>query len=494
MTRRTARRIVLIASMALAAVAAAGFALFPHIADDLYSANFIRDAYLEGRLLPDAADYVAALRHILHTNHFRLCNLLMPLIILLPRWIPALISGAALAALYLLAARIGRFADRPLRLGIFAAALAAAYPWPDQLYLTSFQLPYLWGPVAALWMLSLLWRGRGTPAGLALLGWAIGFWHELPAGALLAAALAAAVRYPAMRTARTAAAAAGLAGGVATVALSFIYNSTGGGFVPPAIHSASTFVFLVPAVACLIAAAVCRRRLGMAGFCLAAATAASTVLCVYFCVGPRITAFGTLCALCGLMRLLPARQLMPRRASLAAAAVVIAAVAAHWTAATVMCARLDAENRAIIAAARPGVATIYAPMTLREDVPAALLGKPYYDWWAHSRPRSVMEWMYAPAGGHIYVVPRELRTFSPDSARLIPGSVGMWLWEGHTVSAPVGTTLFTADYGLGPVTRWYCAVPFTAGDGRLYYWVHPDGLSADFYGFHNPRSIDFVQQ
>jgi len=480
------------ATVVTAVVTAAGFALFPHIADDLFSANLLQDSYLHGQPV-DPAAYVENISIILHRNHFRLCNLLMPLVIMLPRWIPAAVSGCALLAIYMMSARIGRFDGRPLRMALYILALTVAYPWLDQLYLTSFQLPYLWGPAAALWLLTLLWRGKGRPAALGLLGYVLGFWHELPAAAILAAAAATWLRYPQMRTARTAAAAIGLALGIGTIAISFIFNATGGGFIAPDIHRASTFVFLLPAFAYIIAELWRWRRLDCGSFCLLAATVASTAICTYFCAGPRTTSFGTLCALAGLMRLMPARRLMSARLSAALACATLAAVLAHYVAVDMMCGRLARQTRYVLDTfATDPSATIFAPMTLREDASPLLLGKPYYDWWAHTRCRRVFEWMYAPAGHTIGVVPEELRDFSPERAARVAGSGSIYLWRGHTVAEQGTPTLLTADYGLGPRQRWYSAVTFRSeADGRQYLWLHPEQLATDFYRFHSPRGITF---
>lgn len=490
----SARIFVIIASVILSAVTAVGFALFPHIADDLFSANLLQDSYLYGS--PIRADaYFESLDRILCGNHFRLCNLLMPLVIMLPRWIPAAVSGIALFCIYILLARLGQCDTRPLRFALSVLGITVLYPWPDQLYLTSFQLPYLCGVAAAIGLLWLILYGPDSSVLAAATGYVVGFWHELAAGALIVTVVALWIRYPAMWRSSLCAAGVGLSLGVATIAVSFLFNSSGGGFVLPYIHRAATVVFLAPSFL-YIAFAVCRfRHLDRDGFALFVATVVAAGICLYFSAGPRTTAFGTICALAGLFRLLPRHRLVPRRLAAVLTAVILAIVAAHYVAVDLMSRRLAGQTEYILSAyAADPSATIFAPLTLREDASPLLLGKPYYDWWAHTRGRQVFEWMYATPGHPINVVPCELRDFTPRRGTRIPGSSSIFLYRGHTVAvAPVPSRLM-ADYGLGPRQRCFSQVTFRSeADGQEYMWLHPDLLGLDFYRFHNPSFISCQQ-
>lgn len=494
MRASSARTFIIIAAVIVSAATAVGFALFPHIADDLFSASLCRQSYLYGEPV-SAEAYLDKVRSILYGNHFRLCNLLMPLVILLPRWLPAAISGIALFFIYLLAARLGRCDRRPLRFALLVLVLTVAYPWLDQLYLTSFQLPYLWGVAAAVGLLWLLLYEHDNCTLAAMAGYIVGFWHELAAGALLVTIVATCIRYPRMRRLSVALAAVGLGLGIATIAVSFLFSRSGTAYFLPEIHRVATVAFLFPSFIYLLVGTCRFRYLDSLGFSLFVATATSTAICFYFCVGPRTTAFGTLCALAGLFRLLPGRRLIPARLSAISAVMILAAVVAHYVAVDAMSRRLSRETKYILDAysADPH-GTVFAPMTLREDASPLLLGKPYYDWWAHSAGRRVFEWMYSTLRHTINVVPRDLRGFTPVEAAHVPGSESIFLYRGHVVALPGTPDRLVADYGLGPRERRFSAVTFRSGaDGREYLWIHPESFDLDFYGFHNPSFISCQQ-
>lgn len=483
-------RILSAAAIVAAAAAVPGFYWFPHIADDLRSSWPLLDTYLHGAPV-DWHAYVRDLVSIFRGNHFRLPNLLMPLVILLPKWLPALLSGAALCAILQLGAALGGFSRRPLPAVLFIAAMTLFFPWVDQMYLTSFQLPYLWGSAMSLWLMWLILRRRGRCAGVAALALATGLWHEALAGPLLAGIGALWVVSPRHRDRRAIYAAICLALGIGVIALPLFWRSF------PTAHAffesrqALVYPILLPtaayAVACCAAAARPRQRMQEHVFMLTVALTAAAVT-IYFNAGPRTDALGSVCALAGLCGFIPAS----RRPRWILSAIIFSAVLAHTAAVDNMCLRLRDETRRALAAARDnGTATVFARMTLREDAPWYLFQKPYYDWFAHRRPIEVLNATYFPGGTPIKVVPAVLRDFSPESATAVPGNAGVLLYRGYTVGPGDTPCSLDADFGRGSRRRDFHTVPFRArGDTTTYMWLHPDNAWPDFLLHPSPTNIN----
>lgn len=129
-----------------------GLYFFPLISDDLFSVIYFKDAFLYGDSF-DLNVYYTNIKQIFEGNHFRLPNLLMPVIILLPKWIPAFISCLSIFYILRIGSQLGNFKYSWKGLTIFASGFIFLFPWWNQLYLVSFQSPYLWGSAFSLILL-----------------------------------------------------------------------------------------------------------------------------------------------------------------------------------------------------------------------------------------------------------------------------------------------------------------------------------------------------
>lgn len=482
-------RALCVAAIVAAAAAVPGFYWFPHIADDLRSAWPLLGSYLHGEPVNPAA-YCEAAADIFRGNHFRLPNLLMPLVILLPKWLPAVLSGAALCAVYVLGAALCGFSRRPLPVVLFIAGMSLMFPWVDQLYLTSFQLPYLWGTTLAMWLILLMLSRKGHVAAVAALALAVGVWHEAIAGPVLAGIVVLRLVSPAHRDRRTAWAAVCLALGIGVVALPLFLRHFPSGHAFFESRPALVYPILLPTAAyaivwCLMLAR--GRRPGAAHVFLLTVSLSAAAITLYFNAGPRTDALGSACSLAGLCGFIPAS----RRRRWFLSAIIFSAVLAHTAAVDAMCLRLRDETRHVLDAYRAGDgATIFAPMTLRENAPWYLFQKPYYDWFAHRRPLNVVARTYAAEGRPIEVVPEALRSFTPDSAGAVPGDAAIMMFRGYMVG-PCGTPgWLVADFGRGARGREFHTVPFrTPADTTTYVWIHPDNAWPDFLLHPVPTNI-----
>lgn len=485
MTYSRGKSFVTVSAVLIAAVTALGFLWYPHLADDLHSAVCFKSSYLHGAPI-DMRAYWDNLYTILYHNHFRLPNLLMPFVILLPEWLVATVSCAVLVAMMLLAASLGGFRTRPLVFALFVLGMAVVYPWFDQLYLTSFQLPYIYGPTLSLWMMWLLARGRGSVAGMVALGCVIGLWHEIWGATLLMACTAVWVRYSRMRTRVLAAGIISLSVSLGMLVVLFTFNVKRAELAVLGLRSVSILPFMLPMVAAVVIGLIRWRRCDGVQFMLLVATCISLLACTYFLLAPRITALGNLCALIFLCSILP-RQIQSVRHSILATA-IIALVCAHYVAADMVCLRTRRDIRAILAAyeAHPD-RTVFSHIDFPEDQPWYLLFKPAYSGWsAYKYCAATINSIYSDGVRPIEYVPVEMADFTPAGAAQIGDSI--YSYRGHMVGSTSTPEWLVADYGMGPRLRRFVCTDFVGADGRRWRWLHPGQIWLDYRDWHHPLS------
>lgn len=469
-------------SLALALVAAAGFYAFPYISDDLKSTESVKDTFLYGMPL-DFGAYFRNIGVIFTENHFRLPNLLMPLIILLPRWLTALVSGIALWWTMAVAARLGRFSDNYLRYSLLVAGTMIAFPWTDQLYLLSFQAPYLWGAAMAVSIIyMILHRRESNPWISGILCFVMGFWHEAYAAAILGGVICLLIFRRSYRTRSIVAAAAGLSMGILTDALPSLILGTWlqWGFFEGRMMLLYPYLILTAIYLLWAAAAYARgsRRISVTELFLLESAIASAILTYYFKTGARIDGLGVICALTGMIMLLPQgfdRSKLSRIVAMA----ILALIAIHLAAVDAMCFRLRAETDYVVDQYRKNPdQVIFAPVTFRRYAPWYLLQKPHYDWFGHTATVREFTLAYGTERHPLRVVPKELRGFSASQGTPMAGSADLISWHDHMLcpahpEAP-GPWL-NVDYGRGTRKLYFYIVPFRSeADGKDYLWFYPD--------------------
>ena len=488
----------------VAILAAVGVALFPMISDDLNSIHAIRDTFIHGAPI-DWNAYRKDVVDIFVTNHFRLPNLIMPLMALLPKWIPAMISAVALWYILFYGAKLGRFENRPSMSAAYMSGMIFAFPWIDQLYQVCFQMPYLWGAAAALAVVSWLMgvSHRKLPL-FTTLSFLLGFWQEAYAGAVLGGCICLTMFYRDYRCKYMLCIIIALVGGITVAALPLIVC---GHWAKWAFFDGRIWLilpFLFPSVAYLVfACAVAVRNKSLAieplNLFLAEIVVASLIMTVYFKTGARVNGFGTVCGLIGIFMLW--NRLMEMKAAgssgtrgILAACCIVALVAAHLVAVDVMCAKLARQTAFVVRHCRKEWdGAVFAEMTLREDVPWYLLQKPYYDWFAHGSTMGVFNRIYDAENGRLRAVPAQLREFSVENSRTIPGTAGLMLFGKYLVGRGYVPEL-SMDFGYGMRHRPLYRVEFSvAGDTARYQWVHPDNAWPDFMLHPEPLRADTIE-
>ncbi len=485
MTYSRGKIFVTVSAILVAAVTALGFMWYPHLADDLNSAVCFKSTYLHGAPI-DMRAYWDNLSTILYHNHFRLPNLLMPFVILLPEWLVAGASGAVLVVMMLIAASLGGFRERPLVFALFVLGMAVVYPWFDQLYLTSFQLPYIYGPTLSVWMLWLLVRGRGSVTGMAVLGCVIGLWHEIWGVTLLLTCAVGWIRYRDMRTCVLAAAIISLAISLGVLTVLFTFNVERAELAAFGLRSVSILPFMLPMSAAVIIGLIRWRRCDRTQFMLLVATCISLLACMYFLLAPRITALGNLCALTFLCSIIPVRGIATRHSVLAT--VIMAVVCAHYMAVDAVCLRTRRDFRGIVDAyeANPD-SVVFSHIDFPEDQPWYLLFKPAYSGWsAYKYCAATINSIYSDGVRPIEYLPVEMAGFTPAGAQQIGDSI--YAYRGHIVGTPSTPEWLVTDYGMGPRLRLYIYTDFVGDDGRRWRWMHPGQIWLDYRNWHHPLS------
>lgn len=487
-------------ALATALLLLPGFYFFPAVGDDLMSVLFFKDSFIWGKPF-DWATYLANVREIYFGLHFRLPQLLMPFMMLIPKWIPAVISSAAAGYLLVGGSRMGAFLRSWKAMVLYAAGIVLLFPWTDQMYLISFQVPYLWGAALSLMLLKMILAPGSANVWLAgILGFVTGFWMEAYAGAVFGACVCLAIFYKEYRIKTIYIVTASLACGILTAAIPLIVYDKWTNW--PDFHGRMIMVYpylAVIALHALMSVMMLRRHrrevVNSLNLTLLEVGIASAILTVSFEAGARICGFGVVCALIGVIRLARCMEWGRGLAASVAAVLLGAFAVCHLVVVDVLCYRMGKETDYVLDRyLHHGESPVFTQLTLREDAPLLALQKPYFDWFAHDRPLKVFEKIYGDGHRPIEVVPRSLQDFAPAKAELIEGSARLYYYDGYLVGADTTLWMFITDFGRGPSPCYYHKVAFDGNDRRRYLWLHPDNASVDFLLNKKPLRVDSIPE
>ena len=500
-TRKKAITTNMIFAVVIALLSSIGFYYFPLVGDDLNSVHAIKESFLTGSPV-DWTAYADNIKYIFYNNHFRLPNLIMPAMALLPKWIPALLSGLALLAVMWQGARIGGFTNSPVLFAFYATGIVLAFPWIDQMYLISFQMPYLWGAVFSLLLIRGIFTHRKLPMALLFLfSTIVSFWMEAYGGAILGACICLIVFYKRFRTKSIYTISAGLVMGIICVGYPMIIGSTA------TYHSffqnriMMVLPYLIPTVIYLLLdiAFVFRKRdivIEPLNLTLTEIAVASLILTMFFKTGSRVDGLGVVCALIGIFHLIgkTAIKCGGKIRSLLVLTLLVAN-SIHLIAVDRMCYRLGTETKLAVnefLAGKPQ--PVFAPISLRENAPWYLLQKPYYDWFAHRKTLAIFNKIYGDENHKMTVVPIQLKDFSFDKCNPVPGTAGIYEYRGHLV-ATEWLGYLMADYGSGAKAREFHCVQFkNVNDTTPLCWLHPDQAGIDIVLHPNALRIDKLEE
>lgn len=473
-----------------------GLWFFPLISDDLFSVIYFKDTFLHG----DAFDlnvYYTNIKQIFETNHFRLPNLLMPVIILLPKWIPALISCISIFYILRTGSQLGNFNCSWKGMTIFASGFIFLFPWWDQLYLVSFQAPYLWGSALSLILLkSILTHKRHSVVLLFIGSVLLGFWLEAYAGVILGACICLMIFFLNHRNRYIVAVSIGLSCGILIDALPLILQCkwTRWAFFEERMILIYPFLF-VNLLYVVLSALMARKHVSAVltpiNLTLLEISIASTVLTIYFKTGARINGLGAICSLIGIIYLI--RQIKFGRNGVVGFISVTAGLlaACHMIAVDILSYRLNEETKYVLEryqlySERP----VFAPLTFREDASLLALQKPYFDWFAHEKTLGVFNKIYGKGNLQLEVVPAQLRDFSLHEAEKIAGEANIFYYKGYLVTTNPDSHWHNVDFGGGLKPHYFHTVVFKEEGNTQYAWMHLDYASIEVVISPRPHRID----
>ncbi|MDE6277362.1 MAG: hypothetical protein K2M06_04560, partial [Muribaculaceae bacterium] len=473
-------------ALLIALLTAVGLWLFPIVGDDLNSIHCVRDAFLSVEStqlraadfsLVDLAEVWRNIIFIFTHDHFRLPNLLMPLVILLPRWVPAAISGAALYYIITRGAAMAGSKFRGSSAVWMALVMVVIFPWNDQLYLTSFQAPYLWDAALALWLgrrLLLLRRPLPAPA-MFFAGFVAAFGQEAFGVALTGGAIVCAAFDSRLRTRANGAAVAGMALGIFAVLLPSLMCRHWFRWTFFSTRSMMWIPYAAFALAYPLVLLLRRKRCTTPEMFMAVCAVLSALLTAYFRTGARVCCFGVIAAGIGFGSLIFRRSPRPYVHVLLLLTAIL--LPAHLAATATACMHAGADTRRAVAQYKAAPdALIFSDLTPRQKAPWYLLQKPYYDWMYHDKPAKLFAIVYgAPEHMPLRILPSALRDFRWDEATPIEGDAGLVAYKGLIVGPSPGTINLLLDFGKGPVATRMHIIDFIAdGDTTTYRWYYPN--------------------
>lgn len=435
------------------------------------------------------------------TDNARLCNCILPLLLLLPKWACSVVSLLAWVVAMFLSFRLSgtdwrRSAFVPVALALWGFLM----PWKDSMGALAFQETYVWLSAIALWLVRLYLserHGTGRCVALFALGVVVGWWHEGFGLPIIVGLLMLALVFRRFRGWKTWAAVAGLACGVAVIMLApaMARRSSVNLHLDAAYIASSLLKGLavnlpyIGALAVVAAASVRRRGASLLKdpvvlFSLTSGLASMAMVFVTF-TNSRVVWWADLISVICIMRVIVLEwpgtwgsyRLWSRilGAALLVPLYVHQGVAAYYT----LEFRRDLERCVAFYADNPG-RSIFGRVRTGENLPVASLNLPDVLEYQNGLAPMSAYWSELGRKDHFYIIPQELRNVTATSGQALDGDAGMrmldgWLFyesDGRDLGYPP-TVPAEADYGSGYVPVQARLAEFVSeADGRRYVYVY----------------------
>lgn len=488
---------------AVAAIYTFMFIVYPYALDDLLYRGWMRNFMRENSNDTIWQGIMFTWRTLAENANVRMSNQMFVLVSVLPKWVGCTLSGLALWYSMRKAGRLADPAGPDVMTAIWVCILFTfLLPWQDYLFLTDFQLNYIWSMAISIWIAGMFFDGKKhSPVPLFFAGLLCGLWHEgfaIPLGCGIG--VLAMIRRDRRTLTSVIACCAGLLVGV----LWLLFCPATQVRIGEAkhVHQIGRFSYMNviksnPGAIILVVmtcVALCRksaRKLLREPLFIFLAVNILANLCIHLCVnnGPRVSFWGNLCAVIAIIylgrRMWPASpRLLWRTFSwcaflLTAVSLGVAAVATD---------RIRRDADAIYAAFERSTArkvTIFKDVLTLNNAPAIAFYKPGYLLFCHSAMMNPAEWYYGE-DRRFSVVPKCLEYIDENSGeKKTSGArhIGeIWFVENTIgIKEPI---MINGKVTVGNRTlyREIYAAPFVSrGDGRKYLWLHP-GIGFGAFG------------
>ena len=452
------------------------FDLHPYLCDDWRFRMPMSEFLSEPSLHSFFDGWDSSVKSCFYEDNGRIPQLLASVMVVMPRWIMAILLSASVCVCIFLSAKIaGIWMRHPISFGILVLVWVFAMPWPDYMFGIMFAANYL--PPAAL-MLSILWlliRSKLRVWSAVVLGLLVGCSHELYCAAMIVVTLA----FIAFDN--------GLRGKVAYVLLASLFVSMAylycvpgtavrassksllEGLANPFAYAYIGVLFYVYLIIAAVALSIKSWRRGIDMrillLCISGASAGWLVWRV-FLGGQRLVWCLDIFSAIGIVALLSVIPLkrVPMNSALAVGVSMIVICFAHLSMCIPWFGRMHREVECVRLMAATDRSALFYNLTTPDDAPWFLFGKPNFNIYNS-------EWHDLD-----FVVPVALKEFRP---KLCINSVGrpVYLYDGLMVlpSSGINTRSAVMNISYGEFTNESaCSLrPFTGADGKEYLYVCP---------------------
>lgn len=498
---------VCLALLTVSVLLATGFYVFPWISDDINFRILFREYFAGEKPMTLSWVWEHICWRYLNDNG-RFANVAMVVGITGPDWF--LKTGSLIAAFVsmLYGLKIAGCERSFNAAALFAFGFIVAMPWQDSLYVTDFQLNYLWsGAIMLVFLYMFLFR-RGNIMALSAMGLLLGLWQESCGFPALIAVSVVGTFFRPYRDRRTFLAVAALITGLcwlyfspgamryratAPASFSFRINILAVYAVPP-------LLFWIWTVFNLIKRRFTRmseqKQAGLVA--LTAVSVVSAGLMFYSCMGPRVGWAAVLTSLVGMLCLFHQSRILAlftRKSRRILAWILFGFTVLHLGIVDVYSFKEGRTYRNIIEEYMSDPDKIqFADLLLREELPLYCLQKPHLGAFSHWANINIQSYFYRADGTRIRVVPERLRDFDKADARLIEGSGDFYEWKGLVVGPvlydnPSVARNIHADYGRGLHQVDFFTTTFPDSAGVMYAWYYPDASTLETLFCPVPREM-----
>ena len=481
-----------------------GMIWFPHISDDLKFLTPFAD-YVKGNSSDLSRAFKDGVIFWLNNENIRISNLIAIFLLWLPPYVSGIITTVAIWVIIKKSVTLARISTKPLAVIFFVMMFLVFYPWTDQLYLTDFQINYIWATAISLFIVSRLTNSSSNSlASLVILCFILGWFHEGFGGGIAALLLSLIVFFRRFRNLKYLLCLLALIPGIAVIGISQLNSFDGLYFAD---RQNILYLYSLPALIFIFLTLIyCggnRKRsflqlispnTDLTLFSLLFLSVSGTLLMLMVPTGPRSGSLGIIASLIGISYILP---LLPfrlhafrnRGVRYLLSIIFLSFIFCHIVLVDIECIKAykttqDVVRRYMDNPSKP----IYADMTLRSDAGVLCLQKPYYDWFAHEKTIKVIEQFYGDSTSRpLIVIPKELESIDLTRAVPIAGNAGLYRY-GHLLFGPAElpypyvNNLEVIEDGTARRMRYY-VVPFN--DGRPWAWYYPDFTTLSLFNRRN---------
>ncbi len=487
--------------------------MMPIASDDLMYSYPIRD-FLSG--ISDKFPWAELKEHWIYRYNYdnsRFGNVIFPFILMGPKWIPAFISGCAVAITLILCNKlISVYRNSSGMFITLIAMFVIVMPWYDEMFFTCFVINYIWATCLSVAVLYIFFKHANPPKQkykqvlLLIVSFLAGGFHE---GMSLPIFLALSV-YIALNHHTTTKWQIAI---TATLLPGLIFLLTSGGFserisINTTLEYLSKFYLVLKYNYCILL------FIGTIIVCLTFKRGRniikqipSSILLVFLIIafisyGIHVlnqfaARVGWMCQLSSFLGCIYIwRQVLPNKATLLStlySTILTIIIALHLSLSCYYGYNISKEFDIVLERYQQSTdGTVFADITTEHDVSPFVLKKPYYELFTYTWNIGWFDIYHSGKKKFLAVVPESLRDTDISNATKIPGNAPFYQYDGHFIipAEAIGMTepiehheieFLTTFEGYSKPVRYLMAFYTSAYDGRNYVYAYPTRIATDLW-------------